>query len=1048
MKTLAYHQIFTFILCCMICSSAFSQSAEYVPGQVLIKMKSEKSIAQKANLKNQMSATARKAFPKLDIELWEVENVDVLSLVEQYKNHPDIAFIEPNYIYSVGTTTPNDPALSNQWGLNNTGQNNGTEDVDIDAPEAWDIATGSPSVVVAIIDTGIDWKHEDLVDNIWQNLGEDADGDGRVLEFINGAWVFDPGDENGIDDDNNGYPDDFVGWDFRNEDNDPFDGHFHGTHVAGTVGAKGDNNIGVSGVTWDVQLAALKFLSDNGSGSTSDAVEAVNYVVAMGIPVSNNSWSGGSFSDALYTAIDEAKDAGHLFVAAAGNNARDTDAQPRYPSAYDHANIISVASTDRNDSRSSFSNYGVVTVDLGAPGSSIFNCFPNNSYNSISGTSMAAPHVAGTCALLWEQFPNRTYAEIKDAILNSVDPNADLNGRCVSNGRLNLFSAMTYFAPAPPPTCRQEDSLSLVALYNATNGANWTIPWNLNQPMTDWEGVTLTGDGCLKVLNLPSNGLNGTLPSDIGDLQDATFIDLGDNQLNGPIPGSLGNLSNSGALYLDNNQLSGDIPPSISNLQGLAFLLLNDNNLTGSIPAEFANMGDLGFLTLNNNNLSGCYEDELDVLCTQLLNSGNASISDGNNFNTDWDSYCNNGSGVCTSDVLPGDANADGEVTHDDVLYWGYAKDFTGPVRPNATDDCLLQPSPDWTNFVGDPLVNAKHQDCDGNGLVDNADANIIAVGIVDGCSVGSDISAYIESTLNFDIELVGVDANGANIYDIFVRDMNGNPITAHGVSFIITFGNIDYQTATIDTNNSSLGTHESFYGSVADGIWVALTRTDGNDSLLDGPVLKLIGVIEDLIGGSDDDMFSIDFSDGHVMQNSNISTVTNKTVYDVIEEENAPVGTNLVLTASVNHAQCNTLGSAVVEPAGGIAPYSIQWNTGATTAEITDLTPGSYIATVVDVNGLEETIEVEVEGLLAPPHDSNGDLIPCSVIDPCPTLLTPTDIVDGVHQAATAVNSDGIIINGSSASFKAGETIILNHGFEVKPNAGFSAEIEDCPQN
>gem|GEM_PF-5332671 len=788
-------------------------------------------------------------------------------------------------------------------------------------------------------------------------------------------------------------------------------------------------------------------MSDNGSGSLADAVEAIDYAVTMDIPISNNSWSGGGFSQSLYDIIEEGKDNGHLFVAAAVNNSRNTDAVPAYPASYDLDNIISVASTDRNDNISSFSNFGATTVDLGAPGSSIFNCFPNNRLDAISGTSMASPHVAGACALLWEEHSDKTYAEIKDAILNTVDPNADLNGICVSNGRLNLYSAITYFAPPPSPTCRQEDSLSLVALYNATNGANWTIPWNLNQAMTTWEGVTLTEDGCLKVLNLPANGLNGTIPSDIGDLQDATFIDLSDNQLNGSIPGSIGNLSNLGALYLDNNDLSGDIPPSIGNLQGVVFLLLNDNNITGTIPAEFANMGDLGFLKLNNNELSGCYEDELVVLCTQLINSGNASISDGNNFDADWDSYCSNGAGICTSDVLPGDANADGAVNHDDVLYWGLAKDFTGPTRPNATNECTLQPGPDWNQVVGNPSVNSKHQDCDGNGVVNNADATVIAVGTTNGCTIGSSISAYIESTLNFEIDLVGVDPSGANIYDIYVRDMNGNPITAHGVSFIATFGNIDYQTVTIDTDNSSLGAHEPFHGSVADGIWVALTRTDDTDAVLNGPVMKLIGVIEDLIGGSED-MFSIDFSDGHVMQNSSLSTVTDKTVYDVGEPV-GPSGTNLVLTASVNHAQCNTFGTAVVQPSGGIAPYDIMWNTGATTAEITDLTPGSYIATVIDSNGLTEHIEVEVEGLLTEPYDEDGNLIPCSTILYCPTLLTPiNNIVSGTHQAATTVNSDGTILNGRNVSFKAGETIILNSGFSIQPNGSFSAEIEDCPQN
>ncbi len=376
-----------FVVCLLLMFSLYGTAQNFAPNQLLIGWKKHRTTQQKNNLKNQLEAHTLKSFENINTELLEItsNNSDIIQLIATYRQHPDIAFIEPNYKLSIDATIPNDPQFSDLWGMHNTGQSGGTADADIDAPEAWDINTDAENIVVAIIDTGIDYGHEDLVNNIWYNLGEDADGDGRVLEFINGQWVFDPGDENGIDDDGNGYIDDFVGWDFINNDNDPFDGNNHGTHCAGTVGADGNNNIGVAGVCWNVQLAALKFLSDGGWGYTSDAVEALNYAVAMNMPISNNSWGGGNFSNTLYAALQNANNNGHLFVAAAGNNyGNDNDNNPVYPASYDNENIIAVASLDRYDNLSPFSNYGATTVDLGAPGSSILSCIPGNQYASMA----------------------------------------------------------------------------------------------------------------------------------------------------------------------------------------------------------------------------------------------------------------------------------------------------------------------------------------------------------------------------------------------------------------------------------------------------------------------------------------------------------------------------------------------------------------------------------------------------------------------------------------------------------------------------------------
>lgn len=332
-----------------------------------------------------------------------------------------VAIAEPDFVVHA-LLTPNDPSYAQLYGLHNTGQTGGTADADIDAPEAWEITTGSRNVRVGIIDTGIDYTHPDLAANIWTNPGEI------------------PG--NGIDDDGNGYVDDFRGWDFVNNDNDPMDDHYHGTHCAGTIGAVGGNALGVVGVAHQVSLVGLKFLSATGSGTTSDAVEAVAYATGIGLDLTSNSWGGGGYSQALYDAISAANTAGQLFIAAAGNSSANTDASVNYPSGYNLPNIISVAATDQNDKLASFSNYGAASVDLAAPGVNTYSTKPGSAYQSLSGTSMATPHVSGAAALLLAHRPELSPETVKSALLASVDPLPNLTGKVVSGGRLNVHSAL------------------------------------------------------------------------------------------------------------------------------------------------------------------------------------------------------------------------------------------------------------------------------------------------------------------------------------------------------------------------------------------------------------------------------------------------------------------------------------------------------------------------------------------------------------------------------------------------------------------------------
>lgn len=374
---------------------------------------------------------------------------EIYKIINKLNSEDIVEFSEPDYM-AFTSEIPNDPDFPSLWGLNNTGQTSGSTDSDIDAPEAWSIAKGSHDVVVAVIDTGIDYTHPDLKDNMWRNPGEIPD--------------------NGIDDDNNGFIDDVYGWDFYNDDNDPMDDNGHGTHCAGTIGAVGGNSTGVVGVNWNVSMAAIKFLDRSGGGSLSDAVESINYAVIMGIPITSNSWSGRNDSKLVEEAFANADSHSILSVAASGNNASNIDEYPVYPAAYTFPSILTVASTDHTDNLSWFSNYGKTGVDLAAPGEEIYSTAPNNGYIHLSGTSMATPHVAGAAALIKSLNMNLSNLEIKNIIMDSADPVDLLSDVTVSGGRLNIYNAVkSQMSPTPTPTLTPTpvvDNIS-VSMYNS-----------------------------------------------------------------------------------------------------------------------------------------------------------------------------------------------------------------------------------------------------------------------------------------------------------------------------------------------------------------------------------------------------------------------------------------------------------------------------------------------------------------------------------------------------------------------------------------------------
>ena len=360
-------------------------------------------------------------------------NINAMDAVTKAKGMEGVEYAEPNYVYKHHATS-NDTYFTNGslWGMYGSATSPANQ-YGTNAASQWAAGnTGSSSVYIGIIDEGYMYSHDDLVANAGKNPGEIAG--------------------NGVDDDGNGLVDDVYGFDFANNDASVFDGagDDHGTHVAGTIGATGGNGKGVAGVVWNVKMLSAKFLGSRG-GTTANAIKAVDYFTdlklrqGLNIVATNNSWGGGGFSQALYDAIARANSAGILFIAAAGNDSSNNDSVASYPSNYNLANVISVASITSTGGLSSFSNYGATQVDLGAPGSGIWSTVPVSSkgkvvasYASYNGTSMATPHVSGAAALYASKNPGATAAQIKNAILSSVTPTASLSGKTTTGGRLNV----------------------------------------------------------------------------------------------------------------------------------------------------------------------------------------------------------------------------------------------------------------------------------------------------------------------------------------------------------------------------------------------------------------------------------------------------------------------------------------------------------------------------------------------------------------------------------------------------------------------------------
>ena len=420
---------------------ALSETRGFGRPEVLVKFKSDVSRETIEALISRMNDRVEDRIE--NAPGWEaiddLDNADAAATVAQYSSMPEVEYAEENYEISLSQTIevrtavttyqplrfPKDPLFGEQWALANSGQRGGKEGADINATNAWAITTGSEEVVVAVLDSGVDYNHDDLKPNMWTR----------------------PKSMDAYEDEDLGPVDDEYGFNAILNESDPMDENGHGTHCAGIIGAEGENNIGIAGVNWKVRIMPLKFMNAGGYGTTKDAIEAINYVIerkkaGVNVRVISASWGSTQRSRALEAIIRKAYENDILFVAAAGNASVNNDRSPHYPSSYNVPNVVSVAALDRNDQLAAFSNYGVKSVAIGAPGVDILSTWLGNAYEEKSGTWMATPVVSGVAALILSENPRLSVADLRKKLLASSDPIIALKGKTVTGGRINAAKAL------------------------------------------------------------------------------------------------------------------------------------------------------------------------------------------------------------------------------------------------------------------------------------------------------------------------------------------------------------------------------------------------------------------------------------------------------------------------------------------------------------------------------------------------------------------------------------------------------------------------------
>lgn len=411
---------------------------DFVPGELIIKLR--------ANVKSLTHLGPMKSLNSNTFLYKNNQKKELAEVLKELNERSEIEYAEYNYIYKTtgwkSSVSSDDPSYDKLWGLKNTGNNEpqsggrnssptGVSGADINAEKAWQITKGDRRIKIAVIDTGVDYNHEDLKANMWVNTLE-ANG------------------KPGVDDDGNGYIDDIHGYDFAGKDGDPMDGNGHGTHCAGTIAGVHDNGIGVAGVMKDVQIVAVKFLDDSGSGNSADAILAINYATKVGVDIMSNSWGGGGRSQALEDAIRDARDAGIIFTAAAGNSATNNDSTDQFPASYDLENVISIAAHNYNDTLATFSCYGAKTVHVAGPGRNIYSTVPGNKYDVYSGTSMATPHVTGVVGLYLAKHGKTDPKTLRDKLMKTSVYSKSFGRRLLGGGRVDAYNFLQNIVTSRP----------------------------------------------------------------------------------------------------------------------------------------------------------------------------------------------------------------------------------------------------------------------------------------------------------------------------------------------------------------------------------------------------------------------------------------------------------------------------------------------------------------------------------------------------------------------------------------------------------------------
>ena len=463
--------------------------SKFVPGEFIVKFKdalnscvSIDNLNEKYHIGSMEKVFKNSENTILDnIYIFEVpKDSDISSIVDDFSSKTFVEYAEPNYFADL-FLSPNDENFSKQWALNNVGQCGGTPDADIDAPEAWDIETGSPDIVIAIVDTGIDYNHPDLQDNIWINEDEEPDND--------------------LDDDNNGFIDDVIGWDFYYDDNEPLDGFGHGTPCSGIASAATNNDIGIAGVSWNCKIMPVQSFDELGQTDITIMSNGIVYAADNNADVISMSFGVYTYSELLEDAVDYAYSKGAVLIAAAGNI---DDSLKAYPAAYE--NVIAVAATDNNDERAKYeyneaSNYGS-WIDVAAPGKDVFTTMPtymvtlnyagfSMNYDELFGTSMACPHVAGLAGLILSKNPSYSQTRVRSNILSNVDPYDSVE--YIGTGRINAYKALIeeHQPPSPP---------SITGEINGVTGNSYTYTFVSFAPDADdlayyieWDDGTTSG---------------------------------------------------------------------------------------------------------------------------------------------------------------------------------------------------------------------------------------------------------------------------------------------------------------------------------------------------------------------------------------------------------------------------------------------------------------------------------------------------------------------------------------------------------------------------